>query len=67
MTLTRPCGKPGCETLTMGTLCLQHEEAAAARLRSRIGRASRRAKAPAIALAAAVAVVVLGRASGRLG
>ena len=67
MTLIHVCGKPGCETLTMGALCLEHELAAEARLRSRIGRTSRRRRGQAITLAVVIAAVVAGRASGRIG
>jgi hypothetical protein len=67
MTLIHGCGKPGCRTLTMGTFCLEHEQAAEARLRSRIRRISRRGRGPAITFAVAVAAVAAGRASGRLG
>jgi hypothetical protein len=66
MTLIHGCGKPGCRTLTMGTLCLEHEQAAEARLRSRIGRISRRRRGQAITFTVALAALVAGRASGRL-
>ena len=67
MTLIHSCGKSGCETLTMGTLCLEHEEAAATRLRSRLGRVSQRRQAQAITIAVAMAAAAVGRASGRIG
>jgi hypothetical protein len=67
MTLVHACGKPGCATLTMGTLCLEHEEAAEGRLRSRIGRLARGRQAPAITIVLAVAAALAGRIAGRLG
>jgi hypothetical protein len=51
----------------MGKLCRQHEEAAEARLRTRVRRTARRIQAPAITVAVAIAALFVGRASGRLG
>jgi hypothetical protein len=63
MPLVRPCAEAGCATLTMGDRCLEHEQLTAKRLRTRVGKVSRRFRAPAIAIALAVAAALAGRAS----
>ena len=63
MPLVRPCAETGCSTLTMGNRCLEHEQLAAKRLRTRVGKVSRRFRAPAIAVGIAAAAALAGRAS----
>jgi hypothetical protein len=63
MPLVRPCAEVGCATLTMGHRCLEHEQLAAKRLRKRVGKLSRRFRAPAIAVGIAAAAALAGRAS----
>jgi hypothetical protein len=65
--LIHTCHARGCNTLTMGELCLEHERLAEARLRARIGTVFSRVRAPAIALALAAFGAYLGRASGHVG
>ena len=68
MTIVHECGTPGCETLTIGAYCLQHEALAARRLRSRSTWLLRQAQRPAITtVAVVVAAALAGRLSGRLG
>lgn len=38
MPMVHPCARPGCEMLTMGHLCLDHERQRAARARERLPR-----------------------------
>jgi hypothetical protein len=63
MPLVQPCSKPGCSTLTIGDLCLEHEQLAQERLTKRIVALSKRFRAPAAALAVAVVAALVGRAS----
>ena len=63
MSLVHPCAEPGCATLTMGNRCLEHEQLAARRLRTRVGKLSKRFRAPAIAVGIAAAAALAGRAS----
>src|SRR6266536_3406371 len=63
MPLVQPCSEPGCSTLTIGDLCLEHEPLAQERLARRIVALSRRFKAPAVALAIAAIAALVGRAS----
>src|SRR6058998_83934 len=41
MPLVQPCSKPGCSTLTMGDLCLEHDQLAQERLAQRLVALSR--------------------------
>jgi hypothetical protein len=59
MPLVHPCSEPGCSTLTIGDLCLEHEQLAQERLTKRIVAFSRRFRALAVAAVAAL----VGRAS----
>jgi len=63
MPVVHPCSEPGCSTLTMGDLCLEHEQLAQERLARRMLALSRRFRAPAVALAVAAVVALIGRAS----
>jgi len=63
MPLVQPCDAPGCSTLTMGDLCLEHEQLARERLAKRMLALSKRLRAPAVALAVAAVAALLGRAS----
>jgi hypothetical protein len=63
MPVVHPCSEPACGTLTMGDLCLEHEQLVGKRLTIRIGALSRRLSAPALALAIAAAAALAGRAS----
>jgi hypothetical protein len=63
MSLVHPCSKPGCSTLTIGDLCLEHEQLAQERLTKRIVALSKRFRAPAVALAVAAVAALVGRAS----
>ena len=61
MPLVHACSESGCSTLTMGDRCLEHEGLAGQRLRSRIGRFSKRLRTPAIGLGIAAVAVLMGR------
>jgi hypothetical protein len=63
MPLVQPCSEPGCSTLTMGDLCLEHDLLAQERLAKRMVALSRRFRAPAVALAVAAVAALVGRAS----
>ena len=63
MSLVHPCSEPGCSTLTIGDLCLEHEQRAQERLTRRMVELSRRFRAPAAALAVAAVAALVGRAS----
>jgi hypothetical protein len=63
MPLVQPCSVRGCSTLTIGDLCLEHEQLAQERLTKRIVAFSRRFRAPAVALAVAAVAALVGRAS----
>jgi hypothetical protein len=63
MPLVHPCSQPGCSTLTIGALCLEHEQLAQERLTKRIVALSKRFRAPAVALAVAAVAALVGRAS----
>jgi len=65
MPLVHLCREHGCETLTMGERCLEHERLAEARLLARMRTVFQRLRAPAIALAFAVVGACLGRAAAR--
>jgi hypothetical protein len=58
MPMVHPCSAPGCSTLTMGALCLEHEFAPAL---DSSGRGSV-ARAALIGLAAGLAAALLARA-----
>jgi hypothetical protein len=58
--MVHPCSHPGCETLTMGSLCLEHEREPT--LRKRLQRALPRIATATMVVAAAVAgAAVRGR------
>jgi hypothetical protein len=63
MPLVQPCSEPGCSTLTMGDLCLEHEQIARERLAKRMLALSKRFRTPAVALAVAAVAALVGRAS----
>ena len=63
MPLVHPCSEPRCSTLTMGDLCLEHDQLARERLAKRIVALSKRFRAPAFALAVAAVAALVGRAS----
>jgi hypothetical protein len=63
MSLVRPCSEPGCSTLTIGDLCLEHEQLAQERPGRRMLALSKRLRAPALALAVAGVAALVGRAS----
>jgi hypothetical protein len=63
MPLVHPCSEPGCSTLTMGDLCLEHDQLAQERLAKRMVALSKRFRAPAFALAVAAVAALVGRAS----
>jgi hypothetical protein len=63
MPLVHPCSEPGCSTLTIGDLCLEHEQRAQERLTRRMVALSKRFRAPAAALAVAAVAALVGRAS----
>jgi hypothetical protein len=63
MPLVHPCSEPGCSTLTIGDLCLEHEQLSQERLIKRIVALSKRFRAPAVALAVAAVAALVGRAS----
>lgn len=73
MPVVHPCSEPGCGTLTMGTLCLEHEQTREARFRSRLTALARRAQLgvprggrPLVAtIAACFAAIIAIKASGR--
>jgi len=67
MPLVHLCREHGCETLTMGDRCLEHELLAEAGRLARLRGVFDRSRAPAIALAFAVLAAFIGRASARLG
>jgi hypothetical protein len=59
MPLVHPCAAPGCATLTMGELCVEHELAADVRLPARARQlAPRLLTAGALAVAAAAGALV---------
>lgn len=60
MPMIHTCARPGCETLTMGEVCLQHERLAASSPRGRLRRALPRAAAAAMLVAAAAAGALVG-------
>jgi hypothetical protein len=54
--MVHPCARPECETLTLGTLCLEHEqEEAAGSLRLRVRQLLPRLTTASVVVAAAVA------------
>jgi len=63
MPLVQPCSEPDCSTLTIGDLCLEHEQLAQERLAKRMVAPSKRFRAPAVALAVAAVAALVGRAS----
>jgi hypothetical protein len=63
MPLVQPCSEPGCSTLTMGDLCLEHDQLAQERLARRTVALAKRFRAPAVALAVAAVAALVGRAS----
>jgi hypothetical protein len=63
MPLDHPCSEPGCSTLTIGDLCLEHEQLSQERLTRRFVSLSKRFSAPAVALAVAAVAALVGRAS----
>jgi hypothetical protein len=63
MPLVQPCSEPGCSTLTMGDLCLEHEQRAQERPAKRMVALSKRFRAPAFTLAVAAVAALVGRAS----
>jgi hypothetical protein len=67
MPLVHTCRERGCNTLTMGELCLEHERLAEARLFARVSTGFGRLRTPAIALALAAFAAYIGRASGHAG
>jgi hypothetical protein len=67
MPLVHTCRERGCDTLTMGDLCLEHERLAESRLFARIDTVFDRLRTPAIALALAALAAYVGRASGHVG
>jgi hypothetical protein len=67
MPLVNTCHEDGCNTLTMGELCVDHERLAEARLFARVGTVFGRLRTPAIALVLAAFAAYIGRASGNVG
>jgi hypothetical protein len=63
MPVVQPCSEPGCSTLTIGDLCLEHDQLAQERLAKRMVALSKRFRAPAAALAVAAVAALAGRAS----
>ena len=63
MPLVHPCSEPGCSTLTIGDLCLEHEQLAHERLAKRMVALAKRFRAPAAGLVVAAVAALLGRAS----
>lgn len=55
MPIVHPCAKPDCETLTMGTLCLEHEQQHDLSLRSRLEQLLPRLTTASALIAAAAA------------
>jgi hypothetical protein len=53
--LVHPCSRPGCETLTMGVLCLEHEGQRETSLATRVRRLLPRLASASALLAAATA------------
>ena len=56
--MVHPCASPGCEMLTMGDLCVDHERQRAEHIRARLPRL---VGATAVVLAAAVGAVLRTR------
>jgi hypothetical protein len=67
MPLIHTCRERGCDTLTMGELCLEHERLAEARLYTRVRTVLTRVRTPATAFALAALAAYMGRASGHTG
>jgi hypothetical protein len=63
MPLVHPCSEAGCSRLTIGDLCLEHDQLAQERLAKRMVALSKRFRAPAAALAVAAVAALAGRAS----
>ena len=63
MPLVHPCSEPGCSTLTIGDLCLEHEQLAHERLARRMVALAKRFRAPAAGLVVAAVAALVGRAS----
>ena len=62
MPLVHPCARPDCETLTMGTLCLEHEQQDDVSLRMRLERLlPRLATASALVAAATAGALIRSR------
>jgi hypothetical protein len=59
MPIVHSCAKPDCETLTMGRLCLEHEQQDDPRLRSRIEQLLPRLTTASALMAAAAAGALL--------
>jgi hypothetical protein len=60
--MVHPCARPECETLTMGTLCLEHEQQREVSLRTRLEPLlPRLATASALVAAAAAGAVIKTR------
>ena len=55
MPMVHPCARSDCETLTMGTLCLEHEQQPDLRLRTRLERLLPRLTTAGAVVAAATA------------
>jgi hypothetical protein len=53
--MVHPCARPECETLTMGALCLEHEQQQDVRLRTRLERLLPRLTTASALVAAAAA------------
>jgi hypothetical protein len=67
MPLVHLCRERGCETLTMGERCLEHELLAEVGRLARLRSVFERLRAPTIVLAFAVLAAFIGRASARFG
>ncbi len=67
MTLVHRCAVPGCDTLTMGRLCLVHEREAHTGFGPRVQRVRKRAQTPVLALGLAVLAAIAGRLWSRIG
>jgi hypothetical protein len=63
MPVVQPCSEPGCSTLTIGDLCLEHEQLAQERLAKRMVALAKRFRAPAAGLVVAAVAALVGRAS----
>lgn len=62
MPMVHPCARSECETLTMGTLCLEHEQQRDVRLRTRLERLlPRLTTASAFVAAAAAGALIRAR------